>query len=299
MMSPESHVRLRRGLFDRTRAFAERRPYLWAFLGATAATAFSFVLIDRPVASWVAQHISPFSKRVMDALAHIANAEVYLIALVVLFVALQVLSRRFSASRIRNLVATAKNAVLFVFVSIVVTGLGGIAIKTALGRMRPRAFIEHGLYGFSPFNVTDFSMNSLPSGHTQFMFTLAMALTLIYPRYDAFYFFFAAGIGVLRVLEGAHYVSDVIFGAYVGIVGPLLIKKYWFDTRALPIRIVLERDRRLAERNAASPKPLAPKQGLSEVGPVQGRNGKKIVDEPRHDFGGLPITGLGEERRPL
>jgi hypothetical protein len=122
-----------------------------------------------------------------------------------------------------------------------------------------------------------------------------MALTLIYPRYDAFYFFFAAAVGVLRVLEGAHYVGDVVFGAYVGIVGPLLIKKYLFDARSLPVRIVLARDRRLAAgRTAAFPASLTPEQGGAEVGVVQRRNGQQVVDEAGHHLGGRTVTGLGE-----
>jgi len=224
---------------------AAQRPYSAAFVSALLATAVSFSLIDRPVARWTASHMSDFQKRVMADLTEIAAVEVYLLLSVMLFLAFRYAHRRLIMKRNRDVAEAARNACLFVIASVIATGLAGIALKTALGRMRPRAFLEQGLYGFSPFNVSDFSMNALPSGHTQFMFTLAMSLTLVYPRYDAFYFFFAATVGVLRVLQGAHWISDVIAGAYIGMLGPILVKKYLFDAKGLPVRVMLGRDRHL------------------------------------------------------
>ena len=61
---------------------------------------------------------------------------------------------------------------------------------------------------------------SFPSGHTSSAFTFAMALTLVLKNKGAAIasFIFAFLMGVSRIYVGVHYPTDVIVGAFVGIL---------------------------------------------------------------------------------
>jgi membrane-associated phospholipid phosphatase len=97
--------------------------------------------------------------------------------------------------------------------------------KWFFGRMRPAHVIEP--FTFHPFiegwrgflGVEDLSF---PSGHTSLAFAFAMALAFLLPRGRVVFFPIAAGVGVERVLEGAHYPSDVVAGAAAGMLSGLL-----------------------------------------------------------------------------
>ena len=101
------------------------------------------------------------------------------------------------------------------------------SLKNILGRYRPKHLIQDGVYGFSPFNE-EWSFNSFPSGHSQSAFTIACVLSLVFPRAAWFFLTLAAMVALSRVLNGAHFPSDIIFGSYVGIVSVLLVRRYWF-----------------------------------------------------------------------
>jgi len=55
-------------------------------------------------------------------------------------------------------------------------------------------------------------------------FALATAFTLLWPRPAALYFLGAAVIGASRVLSNAHFVSDVLVGAFVGTAATLYVR---------------------------------------------------------------------------
>ncbi len=61
---------------------------------------------------------------------------------------------------------------------------------------------------------------SFPSGHTSSAFTFAMAITMVLKKKGVAIpaFIFAFLMGVSRIYVGVHYPTDVIVGAFVGIV---------------------------------------------------------------------------------
>ena len=62
------------------------------------------------------------------------------------------------------------------------------------------------------------SLHSFPSGHATTAFALATALALLYPRGRVLFFTVAVLVCLQRVFVAAHYFSDVIVGATVGLV---------------------------------------------------------------------------------
>ncbi len=104
-----------------------------------------------------------------------------------------------------------------------------VVIKWVVGRTRPfkldamdrvMPFTLHpfkdGIWGF--FHQKDLSF---PSGHEWSAFALAMAIALIRPKWSWIFFMIAFAVGAERVLENAHFISDVFAampGAVIGCV---------------------------------------------------------------------------------
>ncbi len=88
--------------------------------------------------------------------------------------------------------------------------------KVVFGRARPDIFLKKGVYGFYGFEWNH-HYHSFPSGHTLTAFTLATSLSLIFPRFRYYFYFFAALFSLSRPLLLDHYVSDVIGTAAIGI----------------------------------------------------------------------------------
>ena len=116
---------------------------------------------------------------------------------------------------------------LFVFLSLSFTGIFNTLMKWIAGRHRPVDLINPGYYGFDYFGNI-YELTSFPSGHTQTAFTLATALAILFPRWRIPLFVIAVAVGLSRVILVSHYLSDVIAGAGIGIIGALTIK-YYFD----------------------------------------------------------------------
>jgi membrane-associated phospholipid phosphatase len=116
---------------------------------------------------------------------------------------------------------------LYLFVSISASGLINLLFKWLAGRHRPENLFKHGYFGFDYFGV-GYSMTSFPSGHSVTAFTLAMAISILFPRSRIPAFAAAAAIAMSRVLITSHYLSDVLAGAGVGILCVLAVK-YIFD----------------------------------------------------------------------
>jgi membrane-associated phospholipid phosphatase len=95
-----------------------------------------------------------------------------------------------------------------VVTAVIVTNI----LKYSVNRTRPfntYDFIEKMSSGGSP---------SFPSGHTSDAFSLATAVSLVYPKWYVIIpsYAWAATVGYSRMALGVHYPSDVVVGAIIG-----------------------------------------------------------------------------------
>ena len=93
----------------------------------------------------------------------------------------------------------------------------GKLLKSIIGRMRLVFFEALDKVGFVPLS-TDWAFNSMPSGHTFASFAGLVMLGLLAPRVKWFTWSLAIVIGLSRICVGAHWPSDVILGAFIGMV---------------------------------------------------------------------------------
>ena len=90
-------------------------------------------------------------------------------------------------------------------------------IKLVLGRRRPRDDMEMGLYGFMPLAFNS-NYNSFPSGHALTICCVAVIFTCVWPQWAPLWFAVAALLAVTRALLTAHFLSDVLIGAGIGLI---------------------------------------------------------------------------------
>lgn len=117
-------------------------------------------------------------------------------------------------------------AACFLLLSGAVAGLFYATGKWMVGRSRP--IFDNGKFNSHPFAFDYFHgglhgllMNhpnlSFPSGHTCLAFASATALAMMIPRWSGVFFTIALIVAAERIFEGAHYVSDVVAGAGLGV----------------------------------------------------------------------------------
>jgi undecaprenyl-diphosphatase len=113
----------------------------------------------------------------------------------------------------------------FLFAAISLPGLFTLVVKQLIGRARPQAALAHAL-DFHPL-VLQAQYMSLPSGHSTTAFAAAAAISALWPRMGWLGWSYAILIGASRVLVNAHYPSDVVASAVIGVVGALAVREYF------------------------------------------------------------------------
>lgn len=162
---------------------------------------FSF-LIDNNVAMFINQHRTWLLDKFFEYVINYVSAALILSVIFVYFV---IKKRRHIKPYIAAIIS-----------SVVLT----VAIKAIIDRSRPFLVLMldrmQGIsYEFASWN------QSFPSWHTVSFFLI---IPFIEKKYKLFYVVVAVIIGISRIYSGVHYLSDVLFGAFLGyMIGKLCI----------------------------------------------------------------------------
>ncbi|MDA8169535.1 MAG: phosphatase PAP2 family protein [Nitrospiraceae bacterium] len=131
----------------------------------------------------------------------------------------------------RFLSAKARFAGKTLLAGFLASGISVQVLKHLIGRARPR--IIEGVQFIGPSMKGGF--DSFPSGHTTVAFCLAYVLSRNFPRYAVLFYLLAVFVGVERVLLEAHFFSDVLEGAFLGVlVGQVLWVKFVKNPEKFP-----------------------------------------------------------------
>ena len=177
---------------------------------------FFLVFLDKAIMVWLKylnqshaylymllRHFDPF-------INFIGHGTTLLVASFLLFV----IGKKFSG----GMCYTGKALLLSFFAA----GIAVQLVKHLIGRARPRITESLVIVGPSLKGGYD----SLPSGHSAVVFCFAYILAQQFPRFRITFYFIAAIIGLMRVIDLSHFPSDVAAGAVLGVlVGKVLSAK--------------------------------------------------------------------------
>ena len=182
-----------------------KSPYF--FVIWLALLTLSYFYIDRNLLWFIDSHQNNVLHAIAEFITKFGLSRWYIIGFGILIVAGAVF-------KIRKLLSYS----LFYLLAVIVPGLFCDVIKIIFGRARPTMLIHHDLYGFY-FWQLHANMWSFPSGHTTVAASLATAFSLVYPRYWLAFFSAVILVAASRVVVEAHFLSDVLMGLYIGVIG--------------------------------------------------------------------------------
>lgn len=114
----------------------------------------------------------------------------------------------------------------FIFVGVGLPGLLTNLVKRLIGRGRPHLLEQVGHLNFENI-FNDWTYQSFPSGHTTTAVALAFVIGFLSRRWLWPLLTVAAVVAVSRVAVGAHYPTDVIGGAVVGMLGAYAVRNFF------------------------------------------------------------------------
>ena len=196
---------------DRSRLI---RKSLWAFVSLLIIYAICFVWIDKPLAFYAQQTFTNTALFHFSAdIKKVASPEHWLILGVISTIIGFILKRKQHPRA---------SAWLLFGISMILSFVACGIFKTVLARYRPIELFQHQLYGFHWFSIQH-NFNSTPSGHVTAAAAGFCALARIYGRtwYSLLAIVLVVIIAASRIIESDHFLSDVIFAGYVGVLSVL------------------------------------------------------------------------------
>lgn len=173
-----------------------------------------FFRIDRQSAHWCREHLDrplfQFALRVTDW----AKGLPWIIAALIAWLTVQL---RMTFSHETPLLRQISDYSLALLSSFVVASVILHSTKIFLGRRRPRDEFQHGLYGFRYF-TWQLQYDSFPSGHAMTIFCVAVIASAIWPVLTPLWLILATALALTRAMLTAHFFSDVLVGAAIGLI---------------------------------------------------------------------------------
>jgi len=203
-----------------------------ATVGVVVLCALSVLWIDRPLALSLKANVGGLM-RYADAVAQFGRSTMWVAAAAIMGIALWLASRRADGEAHRETYRVGSQRALFFIISVGGAGLAVNLMKILFGRTRPRLLFGEDAYSFK---FWEFSADfwSFPSGHTVTAAAVAAAIFFLWPRLVAPFIVLAVLVGLARIVQTAHYASDVLFSIYFAALFTLSTK-VWFEQRGYAI----------------------------------------------------------------
>ena len=188
---------------------------LWA-AGIALVEILAIGWIDRPLAAYFRESGSPW-RPLFEWAGPFGLAMPYLILFGLAFAALRWGGNLPPLEPWARRMRAAARIPALLFLAVAVSGILVDLLKVIVGRPRPKLLFSTGNYEFGWIGLSADHW-SFPSGHAATAAALATALWCLWPQPVLFFVIGAALVAMSRVVTGAHYLSDVVMGTFVGVL---------------------------------------------------------------------------------
>ena len=179
-----------------------------------AAAALLFFRVDRRCAHWCREHLDRPLFQLALRITDWAKGLPWIIAALAAWIGVQT---AMAVSGETAILRKISDYCLALLVSFVIASVILHSIKILLGRRRPRDEFQHGLYGFRYF-TWQLQYDSFPSGHAMTIFCVAVIASAIVPALSPVWLILSTALALTRAMLTAHFFSDVLAGAAIGLL---------------------------------------------------------------------------------
>jgi membrane-associated phospholipid phosphatase len=120
--------------------------------------------------------------------------------------------------------------IFFTAVTAEIAGLASVIVRAFVGRARPNAHVQQGIYGVwhdGHWIIGKYDFSSFPSGHSAVAVGLAAAAWLFNPRWGIVAAIYAVAVMWSRIAQGVHHFSDVTASIVLAVPVAVLMKKHF------------------------------------------------------------------------
>jgi len=190
----------------------------------------SMFLADTATIDW-AEHLPPWVVELADEITDFGRSGWFLFPLGFVLLFLAAVTAPSLPRMTQGVLALLAARFGFLFIAIGLPSLFATIVKRLIGRARPYVGSHDDPFTYFPFAWKP-EYASMPSGHATTAAAAAIAVGALWPRLRPAMWLYALVIMCSRVLISAHHPSDVIAAALVGVVGALIVRR-WFAARRL------------------------------------------------------------------
>jgi membrane-associated phospholipid phosphatase len=198
-----------------------------------AAILASMFFVDTAASNW-ARHLPPWLTDAADQITNFGLSGWFLYPLGFALLCLAAVTAPSLPRLTGGTLAALAARFGFLFVAIGLPGLFATIVKRLIGRARPYVGVQDDPFAYMPF-IWRPEYASMPSGHATTATAAAIAIGAIWPRSRVVMWLYAVIILFTRVAINVHHPSDVVAGALVGVLGALLVRRF-FAARRLVFR---------------------------------------------------------------
>ena len=209
---------------ERVLYFSKHDPQTTAFVFVCLFCAFSIEFLDKAFALFFLKH--EFFD-LFRAVATINPAGWWFIILGALWLIATIYAGYCAKPEIFRELSQKAYCVVFVLMTLTISSVITIFLNILAGRYDTQALLKDGLYGFSSLS----SGVSFPSWGAQTIFAVLLASGELYPHLKKRLTQIAFAVCICLILSGRYFISDVVLGAYVGIMGFFIARWLVSETR--------------------------------------------------------------------
>lgn len=219
---------MRPAALDRFDRWMASHPWPYTALVVMASCLVAFLFLDLPLALYLQTGGWHAIDPAFDWIGRLGEAEGYVLLGILLYLLALVGRARAQVPAVGAWYGWLARHCLLLFATLATSAVVVHLIKNLLGRLRPRLFFDEGNYGFGSL-LGGYGATSFPSGHTQTAFAVAAVVALAFPRWRWPVFILAGLVGMSRMVNGAHYLSDVIAGGFISLAAAAVLKRWLLD----------------------------------------------------------------------